>query len=247
VTTPALGYAALAFNLANGPRADNPFGRDARLRAALEAAIDRRVLNQVVLEGLFVPNNQTELPSGPFYNKALPLPERDLERAKALVRESGVEHPMLELRVAKTPRDVQVAEVIQAMAAEAGIDVRVAAGEVVSNIESMNRGDYQSHINVWSGRADPDLNISPFLAPDSGQNWGHYRNPAFEDALARGRGETDPGKRAAIYNEVAAIYLTDRPMLPLFNIAWLFAHNSKLAGFTAVPDGLIRLQGLRLD
>jgi peptide/nickel transport system substrate-binding protein len=247
VTSPGLGYATLAFNVGNGARADNPFGRNAKLRAAMEAAIDRTIINQVVLEGLFVPNNQTELPSGPFYNKALPVPPRDLDRARALVRESGVDKPLLELRVANTPRDKQVAEVIQAMAAEAGIDVRVAAGEVVSNIESMNRGDFQSALNVWSGRADPDLNISIFLGPDSSQNWSGYRNPAFEDALARGRSETDVGKRAAIYADVTRAYLTDRPMLPLYSLAWLFAHSTRLTGFTAVPDGLIRLRGLTLN
>jgi peptide/nickel transport system substrate-binding protein len=247
VTSPGLGYAALAFNVGNGARADNPFGRDGRLREAMEAALDRGIINQVVLEGLFVPNNQTELPNGPFYNKARPIPPRDLDRARALVRASGVARPVLELRVAKTPRDVQVAEVIQSMAGEAGIDVRVIAGEVVSNIEGYNRGDFQSALNVWSGRADPDLNISIFLGPDSSQNWSRYRNAAFEDALARGRAETDVGRRGAIYAEVTQAYLNDRPMLPLYSLAWLFAHGTRLSGFTAAPDGLIRFQGLKLE
>jgi peptide/nickel transport system substrate-binding protein len=247
VTSPGLGYAAIGINTAHGPRADTPFGRDPRVRAAFEAAIDRNVINQVALEGLFVPNNQTELPASPYFNKAIPVPGRDVAKARALLKEAGVEKLEIELQVAKTPRDVQVAEIIQAMAAEAGIEVKVRSGESVSNIQAMTRGDYQSSIHNWSGRADPDLNISIYIAADSFQNWGKYNNPAFEAALARGRAETDPVRRAAAYAEVTRIYTTDRPMIPLYNTTWLFALSGKVSGFVAVPDGLIRIQGMKVE
>ncbi len=172
VATTGLGYAALNFNVAHGPKSDTPVGRDPRVRAALEAAIDRKIINDVVMEGLFVPDNQTELPESPYFNKDIPVPPRDLARAKALLKEAGVEHPTLDINVANTPRDKQVVEVIQSMAAEAGITVKVLAGEVNSNIDAMNRGDYQAHLNTWSGRADPDFNISIFIACDGFQNWG---------------------------------------------------------------------------
>jgi peptide/nickel transport system substrate-binding protein len=217
------------------------------VRAALEAAIDRAAINKVAMEGLFVPNNQTELPASPFYNRAIPVPPRDLAKARALLKEAGVEHPSFELTVAKTPRDVQVAEMIQAMAAEAGIEVKVRAGESVSNIQAYTRGDWQAAIHNWSGRADPDLNISIYIAADSFQNWGKYNSPAFEAAMGRARAATDPVKRAAAYEDVTAIYLKDRPMLPLYNVTWLFATSAKVSGFTAVPDGLIRIQGMKLE
>ncbi len=247
VSTPGLGYAAIAFNLGNGAAADNPMGRNARVRAAFEAAIDRNVINQVALEGLFVPNNQTELPTSPYFNKAVPVPPRDVARARALLRAAGVEKPVFELMVVNTPRDRQVAEIVQAMANEAGFDVRVRAGEVNSNIAAMGRGEYQGHINNWSGRADPDLNIGIFLGADSFQNWGKYNSPAFEAAMGRARAETDPAKRAAAYREVTKIYLEDRPMLTLYNLTWLFAHSTRVSGFVPVPDGLIRIQGMNLD
>ena len=247
VTTPGLGYATIAFNLANGAASDNPMGRNAKVRAAFEAAIDRNVINQVALEGLFVPNNQTELPSSPYFNKSLPVPGRDLAKARALLKEAGVEKPVFELMVVKTPRDVQVAEIIQSMANEAGFDVRVRAGEVNSNIAAMGRGEYQGHINNWSGRADPDLNISIFIGADSFQNWGKYNSPVFEAAMGKARAETDPVKRAAAYADVTKIYLEDRPMLNLYNLTWLFAHSARVSGFVPVPDGLIRFQGMKLD
>ena len=246
-TATGLGYSAITFNLGNGAKADAPFARDKRLRAALEAAIDRNVINQVVMDGLFVPNNQTESPASPYFNRARPVPPRDIARAKALLKEAGIEKPVLELRASTTPRDQQVAEVIQSMAAEAGIEVKVMTSESNANIAAMTAGDFMAHISNWSGRADPDANISIYIAGDSFQNWGKYASAPFNNALERARAETDPTRRAAIYHEVVAIYTDDRPMLPLYNITWLFAHSAALKGFTPVPDGLIRVQGLRLD
>ncbi len=246
VTTPGLGYAAIGINTRHGTRAETPFGRDPRVRAAFEAAIDRAVINQVALEGLFVPNNQTELPTSPFFNRKLPVPGRDVAKARALLKEAGLERVEVELQVAKTPRDVQVAEIIQSMAAEAGFDVKVRSGESVSNIQAMTRGDYQAGIHNWSGRADPDLNISIYIAADSFQNWGKYNSPTFETALGRARSETDPVRRAAAYEEVTAIYSADKPIIPLYNTTWLFALSSRVSGFAAVPDGLIRIQGIKV-
>jgi len=46
---------------------------------------------------------------------------------------------------------------------------------------------------------------------------------------------------------VAAIYVADRPMLFLMHMTWLYAVSKHLSGFTPVPDGLIRPQGLMLQ
>ena len=54
----SLGFFALLVNVANGPKADNPLGKDPRVRQALDLAIDREALNQVVFNGEFVPGNQ---------------------------------------------------------------------------------------------------------------------------------------------------------------------------------------------
>ena len=62
----SLGYEAMDINMAHGVAADNPLGKDARVRAALEAAIDRKALNQVVMDSRFVPDNQAELPTSPI-------------------------------------------------------------------------------------------------------------------------------------------------------------------------------------
>ena len=85
-----------------------------------------------------------------------------------------------------------------------------------------------------------------FLSCDGFQNWGKYCNPKFDAALNQGRAATDPTQRAEAYHQAAALYLADRPLIFLFHMTWLYASSDKLSGFTPVPDGLIRPQGLRL-
>jgi peptide/nickel transport system substrate-binding protein len=242
----ALGYEAIMINLGNGADADTPLAHDPRVRAALEAAIDRNVINQVAAAGLFVPDNQSELPTSPYFNTALPVPPRDVARAKALLAQAGVEHLTIGLRVLNTPLDEQIGEIIQSMAAEAGITVKVQPGETNANIAAYQHGDYNAGLVIWSGRPDPDFNVTQYLACDGFQNWEKYCNPKFQASLGKARATTDPATRADLYHQVAAIYTTDRPLLFLFHMTWLYGLSSRLTGFVPVPDGLIRPQGLML-
>jgi peptide/nickel transport system substrate-binding protein len=243
----SLGYEAIDINLTHGPAADNPLARDPRVRAALDAAIDRTALNQVVMDGRFVPDNQAELPTSPYFNASFPVPGRDVAKARALLKDAGLDRVAFSLRTLNTPGDTQIGEVLQAMAADAGIDIKLVAGETNANIQAMNAGDYQASLVIWSGRSDPDFNIVQFLACDGFQNWGKYCNPKFDDALNRGRAATDPVQRAAAYHDAASLYLAERPLIFLFHMTWLYAHSDRLNGFSPVPDGLIRPQGLTLE
>src|SRR5262249_27212631 len=121
----AAAYRTLQFNLNHGPRANTPLGKDPRVRMALEKAIDRNAINQVIFDGLFVPNNQTEVPNSLFWDPEHPVPERDVEGAKALLRQAGVKQPTFTLQLANTTIDAQIGEIIQAMARDAGFEVKL--------------------------------------------------------------------------------------------------------------------------
>ena len=101
-----LGYQGLTINLSNGPKAASPLAKDARVRQAFELSIDRDALNQVVFNGEFVPGNQWINPTNPYYQQSLPVPKRDVAKAKALLKEAGVTRPdRARLHGAQQPRD----------------------------------------------------------------------------------------------------------------------------------------------
>src|SRR5262249_41807757 len=99
---------------------------------------------------------------------------------------------------------------------------------------------------IWSGRVDPDGNISVWLACNGFLNWGKYCNPALDELLTKARSLIDVKERAALYEKAAEIYLADRPQLFLYHPKWLWAVTATLDGFKPHPDGLIRLQGVSL-
>ena len=239
-------YRTLQFNLAHGPRSETPLGKDPRVRKALEKAIDRKALNEAVFEGLFIPNNQSEVPNSTFWNPGHPVPERDLDGARALLREAGVDHVTFGLQLANTTIDAQIGEVIQAMAKEAGFDIKLEELETNTGNVANLAGDFDAALLTWSGRADPDANLSIWMACNGPFNFGKYCNSKMDELLKEAREAGDTQKRVALYREVTDLYLTDMPQIILFNTTRLWGLSERVEGFTPNRDGLIRPQGLRL-
>ncbi len=240
-----LGYQGITINVGNGERANNPFGQDARLRQAFELAIDREALNQVVFEGTFAAGNQPFPPNSPWYDSAMPVPARDIEKAKALMKEAGHETLDVEVQVANNPVQTQVMQVIQAMVAEAGFNVSLKSMEFASLLSDQSAGNYQASQIGWSGRVDPDGNIHQFMTCKGGINDSKYCNPEIDKLLDAARTSNNEEQRKAKYDAAREILAKDLPIIYLYHQTWIWALDKKVQGFVAYPDGMIRLQGVK--
>jgi peptide/nickel transport system substrate-binding protein len=247
---PSVGYRVLSINTNKGAEADTPLGASAKLREAFELSIDRGAINQVAFEGAFIPSNQPEPPGSPFYDKALPLPPRDLARArdimKPIIAASGKDKIPVTLLISTDPLDGRVAQIIQAMAGEAGFDVKIEVTEGTTLLGRLKTGGYQMALLIWSGRPDPDANIAMWVACDGFINWGAFCDPKLDDILKRARSVAEADERANLYAQAAAIYLTARPYIFLYHLKWYWGLSARLDGFVPHPDGIIRLTGLTL-
>jgi peptide/nickel transport system substrate-binding protein len=115
-----LGYFGLTVNIGND-KSKGPLSQSEKVRQALDLSIDREAINEVVFNGEFTPGNQWVSPEHPYYQKAFPVPKRDVAKAKALLKEAGVTGPVsVDFMVPKGAENEAVAQVIQSMAAEAG-------------------------------------------------------------------------------------------------------------------------------
>jgi peptide/nickel transport system substrate-binding protein len=243
----SVGYRVLSINTNKGEAARTPLGSNAKLREAFELSIDRAILNQVAFDGAFTPTNQPEAPGTAFYAAAFPVPARDLARAKTLVAESGGGRIPVNLTIGSDPLDSRVAQIIQAMAGEAGFDVKITVTEAATLLSRITAGTYEMALLIWSGRADPDANVAVWVACDGFINWGKYCDAKLDDVLRRARQSTDAAERKRLYAEAAAIYLPARPYLFLYHLKWFWGASARLSGIVPHPDGIIRLQGLRLN
>ena len=241
-----LGYYGITFNMANGDGVNKDFAGKLALRQAFDLAIDREAINQVAFAGRYQAGNQPFAPGTTWYDRAKPVRERDLAAAKAKVKEAGVAKPVLELLVPTDPERQQVAQMVQAMVGEAGIELRIQSVELISLLARARRGDFQAHLVGWSGRVDPDLNITPLLACGAAGNDGKYCSQALEKALAEGRATADVNVRKVAYDKAIGVLLDDLPLVYLYHAKWIFAFRAAVSGFKAYPDGIIRLDGVEV-
>ena len=244
---PDLSYQGITINVGIGDKAKNPLGQSAKVRQALELSIDREAINQVVFNGEFVPGNQWISPENPYYQKSIPIPKRDVAKAKALLKEAGVTTPIaIDFMVPQGVENKAVSEVVQSMAAEAGFDMKIRVTEFASSLKAAEAGDYQAYFIGWSGRTDPDGNLYTFHACKAANNYGGYCNAEVDKVLNEARTFSDPAKRKAVYEPAAKTLLSEGHIIYLNHRKVLIAHSTKLEGFVPVPDGLVRVVGLRL-
>ena len=241
----SLGYQGITINIGNGERGDNPFGNDPRLRQAFELTLDRDAINQVVFEGVFAPGNQPFPPTSPWYDKEVPVPGRDIAKAKELMKEAGHETFELEVQVANNPVQTQLMQVVQSMATEAGFIVRLKSMEFASLLADQTAGNYQASQVGWSGRTDPDGNIHQFLTCNGGINDSKYCNPEVDALLDKVRTSNDIAVRKESYDAALKILSQDLPIIYLYHQTWIWALDGKVEGFVPFPDGMIRLQDVK--
>lgn len=244
---PSVAYDLISINIDHTDRADTPLGNDKRIRKALELSIDRNAINQVVYNGMFVPSNQHEVPGSKYYDETNPVPARDVEAAKALLKEAGVPNPSFTLSVANTTTSQQVGEIIQSMARETGFDVKIESLESSTTAARADAGDYEASLVIWSGRPDPDANVSPWASCDGFLNWGKFCDQALDDVLMQARQTTNEDERSALYDQAVKLYLDEVPHIILYHYATLFALRDDVTGFVPFPDSLIRLQGVKIS
>ena len=244
-TAPELGYLGLTINTNN----DKSKGAltNVKVRQALDLSIDREALNQVAFNGEFTPGNQWVSPSHPYYQQSSPIRPRDVEKAKALLKEAGVSLPVsIDYMVPKGSEYEAVAQVVQSMAAEAGFDIKLRLVEFATSFKQVQAGEFQVFQINWSGRIDPDGNSYVFLHTGAPQNDGGYSNPEADKLMEDARLTSNFAERKAIYEKLTRIVLNDEPIIYLYHKKLLFAHTKKLEGYRQMPDGLVRVVGLKL-
>ena len=242
-----IGYQGITINVGKSDQAKkNPLGRDARVREAFELSLDRQGLAQVVMDNEALVGNQWVSPNNPYYAKNVPMPKRDIDKAKALLKAAGVEKPSFTL-VTTTASDAQrLAVVIQAMSREAGFDVKIQTAEFATSLNMADKGDFEAYVLSWSGRPDPDGNMYSFHGCKQPLNYAGYCSAETDALLNQSRAERDPAKRKKIMEQISAQVLKERPVIYLYHRNWLWAYNGKLAGVRNIPDGLLRVSGLKM-
>ena len=244
-----IGYQGITINVGKSDQAQkNPLGKDPRVREAFELSLDRQGIVQVAMDGEAEVGNQWVAPDNAWYAKNVPMPKRDVAKAKALLAAAGVPNPSFTLMTPTTSDAQKIAQVVQVMAKEAGFDVRIQSTEFSTSLNLADKGQFDAYVLAWSGRADPDGNLFSFHACKQPLNYAGYCKPETDDLINRSRSTGDAAQRLKLFEQIAGeVVGKERPIVYLFHRHWLWAHSAKLTGLRTVPDGLVRVQGLKMN
>jgi peptide/nickel transport system substrate-binding protein len=152
----------------------------------------------------------------------------------------------VDFMVPNNPEGRQVAEVLQAMTAEAGFDLKIRVTEFATSLKEAEEGRFNAFFIGWSGRVDPDGNSFIFFKTKAPQNNGGFTNADVDKWLDESRVASGIAERKAIYERIAGKVLNEGSIIYLYHQLSIIAHTAKLTGYEQLADGLVRVTGLKL-
>jgi peptide/nickel transport system substrate-binding protein len=235
----AIAWTAIALNVTKPPF-DNTL-----LRQAFAAAVDRDTIANVVLQGAAYPAHAF-FPNGtPAYDPAWKLPPRSVARAKEKLQAAG--HPggfPFTLLTQPGQQRQAVAQAIQSMVAEAGIQMKIQVVDEATIIDAISHLREEGAVIEWSGRPDPDFDIYPFTTQSGigSFNYTGYTNTKVQTLLDAARVLSDMKQRRRAYGEVTKILADDVPYVWLYFPKEYKLAATRVRGFIQVADGMMRLR-----
>lgn len=205
-------------------------------RQAVSFGIDRQVINDTVTAGYGTAATSIFSPKLAFFDTSLKVIARDVEKAKALLAQSGVADASFTLLTnAGTTDEDKTAVLIQAQLAEVGITVTVSSVDPGQVWTQLVAGDYQAQLNWWYNETtDPDNAVRWCVwgAGDNKSYYTRYNNDEVNKLIDQGAGEQDEAKRAAIYAKIQQICVDEVAQVALYHPSWTSARSKAVTGLT---------------
>ncbi|MBF0200787.1 MAG: ABC transporter substrate-binding protein [Desulfamplus sp.] len=200
-----------------------PEFKDVRVRQAMVYAINNQGIVDKIMKGTATVAGQ-QGPEGYAGYKENLVPRYDLEKAKKLMKEAGLEKGFECTMIAPNNRyvnDEKIAEAAVQMLAKINIKV---------NLKTMPKAQYWDEFDAkaadiqmigWHSDTEDSGNFTEFLAmcPNAetgyGQyNSGNYCNKKIDELTLAAQSETDLAKRAKILQEIEQILYDDAAFIP---------------------------------
>ncbi len=219
---------------------------DPLVRKALNYAVDK----QAIVDGLFLGSfTVADAPIVPavFGHASVGPYEYNPERAKELLAEAGypdgfdmtLHHP-----TGRYPLDATVAEAIQDMLAEVGVNTTLETREWSSYLDFTaqppDQAQYDAYMLGWGTvTLDADYGLYALLHSrqwnPNGNNRGFYKNEKVDELLDQARVETERSKREQMYEEAIRLIWNDAPWIFLYNQGQINAVRTGVEGLIHHP------------
>lgn len=222
---------------------------DVRVRKAINYAINKEQLCNVILRGLGTPSDSPLSPLTMGYDETGGYPYNP-EKAKELLKEAGQEN--LEMTLS-TPRgrylqDYESVIAIQSMLSEVGIDVDVQPMEWGQYVGSLftepENAEYEVFLLGWApSTGSADWVLRPLFTSDNfapnGNNNTFYKNERVDELVEKAARATTSEKADEYYAEAQEIIVDDAAWVFLHNLSQLVMYNSDVEGVDILPIEIV--------
>jgi peptide/nickel transport system substrate-binding protein len=210
-------------------RVDMPPFNDARVREAMRLLVDRTQLRDAVFGPHGLAGNDLYGRFDPAYDTAIPQRERDLEKARALLKAAGRSDLTVSLPTSPVaPGFVDSAQVFAQQASEAGVTVRVRQLPTTDFFKGyLSYPLAQTVYNTFTILHQTAVSMLP-TAP---YNECHWADPRFVRLAGQALATTDSARQTELLREMQQILWSDGGYI--------------ISSFTPNLDGIsTRLQGV---
>ncbi len=219
---------------------------DPLVRRALNHAVDKQGIVDSIFEGVgFVAD--APIPDAVFGHTSVGPYAFDPDLARELLAEAGypdgfsmtLHHP-----TGRYPLDSTVAQAVQSMLADVGINATLETREWTSYLQFTSQppdqAEYDAFMLGWGTvTLDADYGLYALLHTrqwnPNGNNRGFYSNARVDELLDAARVETDPARRAPMYHEAVELIWDDAPWIYLYNAGQINAVRTDVGGLIHHP------------
>ncbi len=222
---------ALPFKVISLNKSMPPFDNK-EVRKALLHGINREAIIQAINFGKGEPAHQ---PYPQEYWAADPELEIDYnpEKAKQLLKDSGVDNPSFTMVHRSTPYYGRIAEAIQSQLQDIGFEVNLEPMEIVS-ADGNFFVDQKSnaYLTIYTGRVDPQQAVELLFSGESFYNVGGQPHSKIDSLISEASTVYDQEERASIYREISKeTILEEAIQVPLIFSPRIAAMKDELKGF----------------
>ena len=230
---------------------------DARVRRAVNMAIDKTAIVEAVYQGAGAVAKNPIPPTLWSYNDDIEDYPYDPAGAQALMIEAGLaegfDTDLWYIPVSRpyNPNGKRVAEMIQADLSKIGIRATLKTDDWPVYRARLQAGGTSMALYGWTGdNGDPDNFLNVLLgctaAREGGNNIAKWCHPEYDRLVTEAKRIGDRAQREALYREAQEIFHAEAPWVPLAHSIVFMATRANVEGFKMDPLGRHAFEGVDL-
>jgi dipeptide transport system substrate-binding protein len=232
----ALNVGYLAFNTEKKPL-DNVL-----VRQALNYATDKKAIVNAVFLGSATVAKSPLPPNMLGFDKDLQDYGYDLQKAKALLKQAGLEKGFeitlwsMPVQRPYNPNSKRIAEMLQSDWEKVGVKAKIVSYEWGEYLAGMRKGEHDTALFGWmSDNGDPDNFAEVLLGCNSiktGSNAARWCDKTYDGLVQQARLTSVPAERAKLYGQAQEIFYQQAPWIALANGKTFYATRSNVSGYS---------------